>query len=58
MIKRIKYGVKNINYVSLLDYDPETIKNNKKNKIKKKKFFKFKFFTDSKYNGGIEPHSR
>ena len=30
----------------------------KKIRSKKKKFFKFKFFTDSKYNGGIESHSR
>jgi dihydropteroate synthase len=30
----------------------------KKNKIQKKKFFKFKFFTDSKHNGSIESYPR
>jgi dihydropteroate synthase len=30
----------------------------KKIRSKKKKFFKFKFFTNSKYNGSIKSHSR
>ena len=30
----------------------------KKNKVKAKKFFKFKFSTNSKYNGGIKSYTR
>ena len=46
-------GNKNISFDCI-----EIISRNSKNKIKKKKFFKVKFSSNSKHNGGIKSYTR